>query len=111
MTIDDLSKHMRVSSGFVRLCVATGCQLIHEKLSAAQLLVWLFDHYESVRAACGLKPLAPVELPAEVTAQLRMANALVTLLEYSRSRATNLKQKRQLRRALVEVSLLGDRGA
>jgi hypothetical protein len=38
-----------------------------------------------------------------------MANALVTLLEFARSRATNWRQKKQLRQALERANHLADR--
>jgi hypothetical protein len=109
--LEELAKQMRVSRAFLQICVDAGCPRVDGQASAADVLMWLFDHYEKVRALAGLKPLAPVELDEEPTAQLRMANALATLLEYSRTRATNLRQKRQLRRVLAEVNLLGDRVA
>ena len=110
MPLEYLAKQMRVSRAFVRLCAEAGCPLVNGETSAARVLVWLFDHYEIVRALTGLKALAPVELPPDITARLRMANALVTLMEYARMKATNLRQKRKLRQALEKVRLLGDLG-
>lgn len=107
--LDDLAKQMRVSRAFLELCVVAGCPLIQGELGPGQLLAWLFNHYEDVRSVAGLKPLAAVEdLPPQVTAKLRKANALVTLLEFARMRATDWRQKRQLRHALERVSLLCD---
>lgn len=80
--------------------------------AAGRVLVWLFEHYEVVRATAGMKPLASIDgLPAAATARLRMANALVTLLEHGRTRATDWRQKRQLRRALEQVERLADSAA
>lgn len=80
--------------------------------AAGRVLLWLFEHYEDVRAVAGLKPLVCVEdLPAPVMARLRMANALVTLLEHGRTRATDWRQKRHLRRALEQVERLADSAA
>jgi hypothetical protein len=106
----DLASKMRVSRAFVQLCVVAGCPWTESGTSAARLLVWLFDHYEEVRALAGLKPLAPFDdLPTESVVRLRMANALVTLLEFARSRATNWRQKKQLRQALERANHLADR--
>jgi hypothetical protein len=108
--LDELAIQMRVSRGFLRLCVDAGCGTTNGKLSTASLLLWLFDHYEDVRAVAGLSPLVAVEdLPPAVTGRLRMANALLTLLEYTRTRATSWQHKRQLRLALEQVDRLTDR--
>jgi hypothetical protein len=40
-----------------------------------------------------------------------MANGLVTLLEFARSRATDWRQKRQLRQTLERANHLADRAA
>ena len=78
----------------------------------ARLLIWSFDHYEEVRAIAGLKPLASLDgLRTDTVVRLRMANALVTILEFARSRATNWRQKKQLRQALERVNHLVDRAA
>ena len=101
---------MWVSRAFIRLCIVAGCPVIAGELSAGDFLVWLFDHYEEVRGVAGLKALGAVDgLPPRVTAKLRMENALVTLLEFGRTRASNWRQKRQLRVALEKVSVLCDR--
>lgn len=103
---------MQVSRAFLRLCVTEGCPQTGGELSAAQFLRWLFDHYEKVRTAGGLKALAAVEgLSAQVTAKLRMTNALVTLLEFARTRASDWRQKRQLRLALERVSVFCDQAS
>jgi len=110
LPIAELANRMRVSRAFVRLCIVTGCPWTESGTSAARLLVWLFDHYEAVRAIAGLKSLASVDdLPTDAVVRLRMANALVTLLEFARSRATNWRQKKQLREALERVNQLADR--
>ena len=107
--LEGIAKQMRVSGAFLRLCGAVGFPMENGMIRAGELLLWLFDHYEDVRAAAGLEPLASVEGVAPQTmARLRMSNALVTLLEFSRMRATNWRQKRQLRRAMESVILLSD---
>ena len=112
LPLEELANRMRVSRAFVQLCVVAGCPWTESGTSAARLLVWLFDHYEAVRAFAGLKSLASVDdLPTDVVVRLRMANALVTLLEFARSRATNWRQKRHLREALERVNQLADRAA
>lgn len=109
LTIEDLALRMRVSRAFIRLCVSSGCPTRDEKLSAAALLVWLFDHYEQVRTAGHLKALASVDgLSTDITVRLRMANALITLFDFSRSRATSWQQKRGLRIAGLDVNRLVD---
>jgi len=110
--IEELANHMRLSRAFLRLCESAGAPFAGGHSSPAKVLLWLFDHYEDVRAVAGLRELAAVEgLSEAATARLRMANALATILEFSRSRATNWMQKRQLRRALEKIAALGDRGA
>jgi hypothetical protein len=107
--LDELAKHMRVSRAFLQLCVIAGCPLDDGGLSPGNLFVWLFERYEDVRAIAGLQPLAGFEnLSQPVTSRLRMANALLTLLEFARMRATDWRQKRHLRLALEKVSLLCD---
>ena len=72
------------------------------------LLEWLFQNYEAVRAGAGLRPMAPVEgLGSELLLKLRMANALLTLLEFSEMRASSLREKSRLRhvREVLELSL------
>jgi hypothetical protein len=103
---------MRVSHAFLRLCQDAGCPIANDRASASQVLLWLFDHYEQVRVLAGFAPLAQVEgLRAETMSRLRMANAAITLLEFSRTRATNWQQKRVLRIALEKVNVLGDGAA
>jgi hypothetical protein len=110
--LDELASQMRVSRAFIRVCVVAGCPHVQERLSAAELLRWLFDHFEEVRAVAGLRPLAELgDLAPQTLARLRMANALVTLLEFSRSRATHWRKKRQLREALEQVERLADSAA
>jgi hypothetical protein len=110
--LEELAKEMRVSRAFLRLCVVAGCPVSEGGASAGQVLIWLFEHYADFRAIAGLKPLAPVEdLPVAAMAHLRMSNALITLLEFGRTRATRWRQKRQLRLALEHVDRLADRTA
>lgn len=109
MPVDDLARRLRVSHGFIHLCQTLGCPATSGEVSAAALLTWLFEKYPEVRALAGLKPLVEVEdFTPEVTARLRMSNALLTLLEYTRTRATDWKQKRQLRLAMEKADRLAD---
>ena len=97
-TVEPLSAQMRVSRAFVRLCMVAGCPSRGGKLSAAEVLHWLFDNYEPVRALAGFAALAPVEDLAPVVAKrLRMANALHTLVDFSESRASDPEQKTALK--------------
>lgn len=101
---------MRVSRALLRLCAVAGCPARLGEMSAAGVLLWLFEHYEDLRAVAGLRPLVAIQgLTADTTARLRMANALATLLEYSRARASGWRQKRHLRLALEKVECLVDR--
>ena len=97
LSIEAVSDQLRVSRAFVRLCVDSGCPTRKEKLSAAELLQWLFIHYARVRERAGFSELLEVDgLPAESAERVRMANALFTLLEYGESRASDPDVKRQL---------------
>lgn len=101
---------MRVSPAFIRLCLVAGCPNDRGMTCAVDLLRWLCGHYDQVRAIAGLRTLASVEgLDPAVTKRLRMANALTTLLEYARTRATDWRKKRELRKALEQVDRLADR--
>lgn len=109
LTPQALAAQMRVSRGFIRLSLDAGCPSDHGALSATDLLRWLFDHYEDVRALAGLRALASVGgLEPATVATLRMSNAITTLLEYARTRATDWRKKRQLRLALEQVDRLAD---
>ena len=95
---------MRVSRSFVRLCFDAGCPHPRGAVSAGDLLLWLFENYAAVRRIAGLRPLAPVEnLEPATIARLRMADALITLFEYARTRTTDWRKKRRLRMALEQV--------
>ncbi len=92
----------------VRLCVDLGCPTTDGKLSQSTLLEWLFQHYEDVRIAAGLKPMVPIDgVEGEARLKLMMGNAMITLLEFSESRSSNRSEKRQIRRVrnLVERTL------
>lgn len=107
-----LAARMRVSRGFIRLCLDAGCRQDPGSVSAADLLQWLFRHYEKVRALAGLRAFAPVEdLEPATIERLRMANAVITLLEYTRTRATDWRKKRMLREAIEQVDRAADRTA
>lgn len=108
--LSDLATELRVSQSFVRLCFDAGCPQAGKHASVASVLVWLFEHYEDLRALAGLCALAPVDgLPADTVSRLRMANALLTILEYTRSRTSDWRQKRRMRLAAEEMNRLVDR--
>lgn len=104
LSVEDVSKQLQVSRAFVRLCLEAGCPSHVGRLSAADLLDWLFDNYELVRRLAGLTPFVEVEGVARNAAcRLKMANALFTLLEFSESRTSNSEAKQALRIAYREV--------
>jgi len=106
--VEELSREGRISCAFIRLCVAAGCPVSGGRLSLAALLEWLFDHYAIVRETAGLDRLADVSgVPEAAQTQLRMGNGMMTLLEFSETRASNPEDKRQLRavRSCVEQAL------
>jgi hypothetical protein len=108
LDLDQLSKQARVSRAFLRLCLATGCPSESGRLSQAMLLDWLFENYEAVRAAAGLAPLHPPEgLTGLALRKLKLGNAVLTLLEFSASRAFRPGEKRHLEntRAAIERAL------
>lgn len=108
--IDDLAQEMRVSRSFLELCFDAGCPRYGEKMSVAGVLVWLFEHFEEVRKLAGLPATQPIPVsPAMSTLRWRMLNAVITLLEYGRSRASHWRQKRMLREALEGVVRLAER--
>ena len=109
LSLDALAIQLKVSSGFVRACFEAGCPNAGGVATAADLLHWLSEHYEQFRRLVGLHALASVEgLKPEIANQLRMANALATLLEYARTRATDWRKKRMLRQAWEEVDRFAD---
>jgi hypothetical protein len=108
LTVEAVSLQLRVSRAFVRLCLSAGCPMRGSRLSAAELLHWLFEHYGEVRALAGFKPFAEVAgVAPDVELRLKMANALFTLLDFSESRATDPEAKREVRRVrdVVEKSI------
>ena len=106
LPIEDVTLRLRVSHAFTQVCLDCGCPLRANRISAAELLHWLFENYERVRSLAGLKPRDPVgELASAPRARIRMANAIFTLLEFGNSRATNPRQKRDLRAALCELKM------
>lgn len=97
-TVEDLSVHGRISRSFIRLCLDLGCPNAEGRLSLAILLDWLYDNYADVRIAGGLPPLLEVVgVPELAAAKLQMGNAMITLLEYAASRATDPVSKHHLR--------------
>lgn len=104
LPVDDVSVQLRVSRAFVQLCVDAGCSTRANLLSAAELLHWLFENYPAVRLLAGLTPLESVDgVSAEARIRLKMANGLFTLLEFGASRASDSEQKRQIRKAHLEI--------
>jgi hypothetical protein len=104
LSVEAVSTQVRASRAFVRLCLTAGCPTRAGKLSAAELLNWLFENYNDVRELAGLHRFVPVEeLPARVMRRIKMANALFTLFEFGESRASNLLEKAQLRRTRKQV--------
>jgi hypothetical protein len=107
-SVEDVALQLRVSRAFVRLCIACGCPTRGARLSAAELLHWLFENYQVLRAHCGLLPMVEIDgVDAEAGRRLRMGNAVLTLLEFGASRVTNVVEKIQLLevRDLVEQAL------
>ena len=110
LTAEGVSAQLRVSRAFVRVCLDCGCPTRRGRLSAAELLEWLFLNFEAVRAACGLRVLPGCEGVAKGAARrLRMGNAVITVLEFGESRATEREAKRELRRVRSEVEQSLDR--
>ncbi len=107
---NELAIRLAVSRAFIQLCLAAGCPTTKEKLSVADLLRWLFDHYEKVRAVAGLRALVPLgDLEPSTLSRVRTVNGLATALEYARSRASHWRKKKHLRLALEEVRRWADR--
>ena len=108
VSVVELSVRARISQAFIRLCIDCGCATEQGLLSQAKLLDWLFDHYAAVRHASGLVPFAALEgVAEELQRKLRMANAILTILEYSESRSSNPEEKQQLQwiRRTIDASL------
>jgi hypothetical protein len=108
VSVAELSVRARISQAFVRLCVDCGCATKGGLLSQAMLLDWLFDHYADVRHVSGLAPFAPVEgVSDDLQPKLRMANAILTILEFGESRSSNREEKQQLHwiRRTIDASL------
>ena len=86
VSLSELSVRARISHAFIRLCLDCGCATEQGLLSQAMLLDWLFKHYADVRGASGLVPFATLEgVSAELQPKLRMANAILTILEFGES--------------------------
>ena len=98
-TVDDLSRHARLSCAFIRICIDAGCPLYGGRLTHAILLNWLTRHYTAVRVLAGLRPLAPIDgVPPNVQRDMRLANTMITVLEFAESRCSDRCEKAQLRR-------------
>lgn len=102
--VDELSRHARLSRAFIRLCIQMGCPTAEGQLSEAALINWLTASYAKVRAAAGLRRLASVEgVKAQARRDLKLANTMITLLEFGESRSSSLAEKKQIRRVLNMV--------
>jgi len=111
LTTEDLSAQLRVSRAFVRVCLECGCPSRRGRLSAAELLEWLFANFAAVRATCGLPVLPDFDgVDAAAARRLQLGHAVITLLEFGESRATELKAERELRRVRLGVEQALDRG-
>ena len=103
--VEELGQHAQLSRAFIQLCIDLGCPVFGGRLTHAMLLDWLAEHYEPVRELAGLSLLAPVDgVSAPALGELRLANTMLTILEYAESRASNPDEKEQLQqmRRLVE---------
>ena len=101
LSLNALSVHLRASRAFVRLCLACGCPTRGGRLSAAELLHWLFGNYPKVRKAAGLAAFRSVDLtPRAGRVRLRMANAVITLTEFNISRCSVRRHKRLMRKVI-----------
>ncbi|HEX8309819.1 MAG TPA: hypothetical protein VF614_00785 [Chthoniobacteraceae bacterium] len=108
---EDVALQLRVSRAFVRLCLSAGCPTRGHRLSAAELLHWLFENYDKVRLLCGFRGFASVSGVKPVAkVRLKMANAVLTLLEFSASRSSNLDEKQQIECVAALVGIAADRG-
>jgi hypothetical protein len=97
LPVEELSREGRISCAFIRLCLSAGCPAQGGRLSMANLLEWLFEHYVVVRRLAGMKAMPEVDgVTEEAATQLHMGNAMITLLEFSELRATRPEDKRQL---------------
>jgi hypothetical protein len=104
LTVEALSEQLRVSRAFVRVCLACGCPTRRGRLSAAELLEWLFQNFATVRAASGLCALPELDgVDAAAYHRLRLGHAVITLLEFGETRATEPDAKRELHRVRLEV--------
>ncbi|HEX8313151.1 MAG TPA: hypothetical protein VF614_17635 [Chthoniobacteraceae bacterium] len=97
LTPDELSRFAQLSRAFVQVCLDAGCELTDGKISQAMLLNWLAENYVAVRKLAGLPELASIEGVEEPAyTDLQMANMMLTMLEFARSRATRLEEKSQI---------------
>ena len=107
-----VADRLRVSHSFVQLCIDVGCPTRRHLLSAAELVHWLFENYERVRETAGLKPIGSVEgVTPGAAARLKMANAVITLVEYGQSRASSAEQKSELEEVKRTVEWALEQGA
>jgi hypothetical protein len=107
-SVPELSCRARVSQGFIRHCIELGCPAPEQRLSQEILLNWLVGNYAQVRVWAGLPELPSIEgVMGRAASRLKLANAVVTLLDYSESRSSDPTEKQQIRgmRDLVERAL------
>lgn len=98
-TVADLSRQARLSRAFIQLCIDAGCPLFDGRLTHAILLDWLTQNYGAVRQLAGLPSLASTEgVARRAQGELRLANTMLTLLQFAESRSSVLAEKAQLRR-------------
>ncbi len=106
--IPELSRRARVSQAFVRHCIDLGCPAPEHRLSQEILLNWLVIHYPLVRERAGLPELASIDgVAGPSLSRLKLANAVVTLLDYSASRSSDCEEKKQIHvmRSFLERAL------
>jgi hypothetical protein len=106
-----VADRLRVSYAFVQLCIDVGCPTRRGRLSAAEVIHWLFENYERVREVAGLSPMGSIEgVSPRAKSRLQMANAVITLVEYGQSRASDAAQKTELEEVKRTVEWALERG-
>ena len=111
LSIEAVSLQLRVSRAFVQLCLDAGCPTRAGKVSAAEVLHWLFEHYPKLRSVAGFTAFVEIGgVTGEAGLRLKMANAIFTLLEFGESRTSDLEAKREFRKIRRKVELALDRG-
>lgn len=110
LSIEAVSRQLRVSRAFVQLCLDAGCPTRAGKISAAEVLHWLFEYYPKVRSLSGFTAFVETRgVTCEAELRLKMANAIFTLLEFGESRTSDQEAKREFRKIRRKVELALDR--